>query len=211
MAVTTPDIIHRPPPPPAERGWGGGDGPGWRGSSRRASFAGIIVLVAATVMVFAAFTAAFVARRNAAEDWVSTPMPSILLANTAILLASSVVLDGSRRALRTGKRRQFNFWWSAATALGVAFLAGQALAWRQLHDAGFLLATAPSSSFFYLLTAAHAVHLVGGLGALAYVGIQAWRLRLGPARRTAIDVSAIFWHFLVAVWVYVVALLRIWG
>jgi cytochrome c oxidase subunit 3 len=138
-------------------------------------------------------------------------MPRILLANTAILLASSVVLDGARRALRTGKRRRFNFWWSAATILGVVFLAGQALAWGQLRDAGFLLATAPSSSFFYLLTAAHAIHLLGGLIALTYVGIQAWRLHLGPARRTAIDVSAIFWHFLVAVWIYVVVLLRVWG
>ena len=203
--------IFQPPPPPVEGGWGGGDGPGGRGSSRRASFTGLLVLLAATTMVFAAFTGAFVVRRGMSDDWVTTQKPFILWLNTAVLLLSSVALDRSRHALKAGHRAKFNFWWTAATALGIVFLAGQALAWRQLSQAGVYAASNPSSSFFYVLTAAHAFHLVGGLAALIYVDMQALRLRLGPAKRTAIDVTAVYWHFLDGLWVYLMVLLFVWG
>ena len=101
------------------------------GADRRASFTGLFVLLAASTMVFAAFTSAFVVRRGLSDDWASMPKPPILLVNTVVLLASSVVLDRSRRALKAGDRGQFNFWWTAATALGVLFLAGQA--WRGMQ------------------------------------------------------------------------------
>src|SRR5215207_4242909 len=104
----THDILKGPPPPPIDRGWGGGgDGSEGRGSSRRASFTGLYVLLAASIMVFAAFTSAFV------------------------VLASSVFLDLSRRALKNRDRSKFNLWWSVATALGILFLVGQAWAWRE--------------------------------------------------------------------------------
>jgi cytochrome c oxidase subunit 3 len=169
------------------------------------------VLLAATTMVFAAFTSAFVVRRGLSDDWSSMPKPQILFVNTAVLLASSVVLDRSRHALRKHDRSRFNVWWTAATALGILFLLGQAYAWRELARAGIYVATNPSSSFFYVLTASHAVHLLGGVTALVYVDVQAWRLRLGPAKRTAIDVTAVFWHFLDGVWVYLMVLFYIWG
>ncbi len=162
-------------------------------------------------MVFAALTAAFVARRGFSGDWSGTPRPSILWVNTAVLLASSIVLHRSRRALKSGDRSSFNLWWTAATALGFLFLCGQALAWHRLDVAGVFMASSPGSSFFYLLTGAHAFHLLGGLAALVYVDVQAWRLRLGPAKRTVIDVSAVFWHFLDAVWLYVMILFFAWG
>jgi cytochrome c oxidase subunit III len=169
------------------------------------------VLLAASTMVFAAFTSAFVVRRGLSDDWASTPKPPVLFVNTAVLLASSVVLDMSRRALKAHDRTKFNLWWTVATALGILFLLGQALAWRQLKAAGFYMATNPSSSFFYVLTASHAFHLLGGVAALVYVDVQALRLRLGPAKRTAIDVTAIFWHFLDGIWVYLMVLFYVWG
>jgi cytochrome c oxidase subunit III len=213
MAATLTRGAVRPPPPPEEPGWGDGGGgePDGRGASRRASFIGLFVLLAATTMVFAAFTSAFVARRGMSDDWASMHKPPVLWVNTAILLLSSVVLDRSRHALKKGARSLFNVWWTAATALGILFLLGQALAWRQLAAAGVFVATNPSSSFFYVLTAAHAVHLLGGVTALVYVDVQAWRLRLGPAKRTAIDVTAVFWHFLDGVWVYLMVLFYVWG
>ncbi len=73
------------------------------------------------------------------------------------------------------------------------------------------MASNPSSSFFYLLTAAHAFHLLGGITALVYVNVQALSLRLGPGKRTAVDVSALFWHFLDGLWVYLLVLLFVWG
>lgn len=207
----THDIIKGPPPPPIERGWGGGGGPDGRGSSRRASFTGLFVLLAASTMVFAAFTSAMVVRRGLSDDWTSMPKPPILWVNTAVLLASSIVLDFSRRALKKGDRSSFNLWWSVATGLGIAFLIGQAWAWRILKDSGVFVSSNPSSSFFYVLTAAHAFHLLGGVTALVWVDVQALRLRLGPAKRTAIDVSAIFWHFLDGLWVYLMVLFYVWG
>jgi cytochrome c oxidase subunit 3 len=91
------------------------------------------------------------------------------------------------------------------------FLCGQALAWRQLHHLGFYVATNPSSSFFYVLTAMHGLHLVGGAAALVYVDVQALGLRLGPGKRTAADISALFWHFLDGLWLYLMVLLYVWG
>ncbi len=210
-SLTTRDVIQGPPAPPVDRGWGGGDGSDGFGASRRASFTGIFVLLAASTMLFAAFTSAYVVRRGTGEDWASMPKPPILLVNTVVLLASSVVLDMSRRALKARDRNRFNLWWTAATILGVLFLVGQALAWRELKNAEIFAGTSPASAFFYVLTATHALHLLGGLAALVYVDVQALRLRLGPAKRTAIDVSAIFWHFLDGVWLYLMLLFYVWG
>ena len=209
----THDIIKGPPAPPIDRGWGGDGGGNYdgRGADRRASFTGLFVLLAATTMVFAALTSAFVVRRGLSDDWLSMHKPPILWVNTVVLLASSIVLDRARYALKARDRSKFNFWWTAATALGILFLVGQALAWRELKNAGVFIASNPSSSFFYVLTAAHAFHLLGGVSALVYVDVQALRLRLGPAKRTAIDVSAVFWHFLDGLWLYLMLLFYVWG
>ncbi|MBI2679569.1 MAG: cytochrome c oxidase subunit 3 [Candidatus Solibacter usitatus] len=199
----------RPPiPPPLS---GGDDDSRGRGASRRASFTGLMVLLAASVMLIAAFTSAFVVRRGLSDDWVTMPLPRILWVNTAVLLASSVALELARRALKSGRRTAFNRFWTAGTVLGLVFLAGQYAAWQQLYRAGIYIATNPSSSFFFLLTCVHAVHLIGGIGALGYVNIQALRLRLGPGKRTAVDVCAVFWHFLDGMWVYLLLLFLIWG
>jgi len=209
----THDVIRTPPPPPIEGGWGGDGGSNndGRGSSRRASFTGLFVLLAASTMVFAAFTSALVVRRGLSDDWAPMHKPPILFVNTAILLLSSGCLEIARRALKSGARGQFNTWWTAGTVFGLLFLGGQTMAWLQLKDAGVFVATNPSSSFFYVLTASHAFHLLGCLSALAYVDVQALRLRLGPAKRTAIDISAIFWHFLDGLWVYLMVLFYVWG
>src|SRR5215831_5078802 len=133
----THDVLKGPPPPPIDRGWGGGDGDtGGRGASRRASFTGLFVLLAASTMVFAAFTSAFVVRRGLSDDWTSMPKPPILFLNTAVLLASSAALEMGRRTLKSGERSQFNLWWTIGTALGLLFLVGQAFAWRELKAAG---------------------------------------------------------------------------
>jgi cytochrome c oxidase subunit 3 len=208
-SVTT-DIWKGGGPPPGP-GTGGGDGSGGRGSSRRASMTGLMVLLAAVVMFFAALTSAFIVRRGLSNDWISTRMPQVLWLNTAALLASSAVLEMARRALRAGRRENFNRLWIAGSALGVLFLAGQYAAWLELRAQGIYLATNPSSSFFYVLTAAHALHLIGGVVALLYVSVQALRLQLGPGKRTVIDVTAVYWHFLDGLWVYLLILFLVWG
>src|SRR4029077_11464337 len=138
------DIIIGPPKPPADGGWGdGGGGQDGAGSPRRASFTGLYVLLAASTMVFAALTSALVVRRGLSDDWLSMPKPPILWVNTAVLLVSSFALQMARRALRSGARTKFNGWWTAGTALGMAFLCGQVIAWKQLNDGGAFIASNP--------------------------------------------------------------------
>jgi cytochrome c oxidase subunit 3 len=207
----TSDII-KPPAPPRGGGFGGGGGgPDGRGASRRASMTGLMVLLAATTMAFAAFTSAFVVRRGMSNDWEPLPLPPVVWVNTAVLLGSSLLLELARRSLRSGRRTAFNRYWTAGTLLGALFLMGQAYVWRELNAAGIFVSTNPSSSFFYLLTAAHGLHIFGGLTALVYVDVQALRLQLGPGKRTAVDVCAVFWHFVDGLWLYLLVLFLVWG
>lgn len=206
---TTTDIWKGGGEPPGSGDLGGGSG--GRGASRRASLTGLMVLLAAVVMFFAALTSAFIVRRGLSSDWEHTQMPRTLFLTTAVLLASSAVLELARRALKEGRRESFNRLWTAGSVLGILFLAGQYAAWLQLRAQGIYLSTNPSSSFFYVLTAAHAIHLIGGVLALLYVSVQALRLRLGPGKRTAIDVTAMYWHFLDGLWIYLLILFLVWG
>src|SRR3954451_12603205 len=122
----THDVIQGPPPPPVDGGCvgdNGGNSDG-RGAFRGASFTGLWVLLAASTMLFAAFTSAMVVRRGLSDDWVSTPKPPILLVNTGILLASSIALEIARRALKSGAWAKFNGWCTAGTFLGILFLGG---------------------------------------------------------------------------------------
>ena len=169
------------------------------------------LLLVSSAIVFLALVAAFLARRSGAADWVPIPKPRILWANTVLLLASSVFVELARGRLKLRDRVGFNRWWTGATALGLLFLAGQGLAWQQLRDAGLFIASSPSAAFFYVLTATHAAHVVGAVAALVYVDVQAVRFRLGPAKRTGIDVSAVFWHFLDVMWLCLIGMFYLLG
>jgi cytochrome c oxidase subunit 3 len=206
-----------PPPilPDLPTGGGGGEDRDRErpapGSSRQTSITGIIVLMCASMMTFASFVSAMVVRRGLNNDWGEIGLPRILWWNTAILIISSIAIDAGRRFLRTNKRVAFNWVWSAGTALGTAFLIGQCIAWKQLADRGFYLNGHPSSAFFYVLTWAHAAHVVGALGAVMYVEFRALRYELGPGRRTLVTVSAIFWHFLDVLWLFIMGLFVFWA
>ena len=191
-------------------GFGDDGGRGGRGRNLRVYRTGIWIALAPIVMMFVAFSSAYIVRRGLGDDWQPLELPSILWLNTALLAASSLALERSRDCLNRGLPERFNRWWSATTALGVAFLLGQLGAWWQLDARGVYLASNPSSSFFYLLTAAHGLHLLGGEVALLYVAFQAARVGLGPTRRTAVDVTAVYWHFLGGLWVFIFLLLLVW-
>jgi cytochrome c oxidase subunit 3 len=207
--------IGPPPPIEPELPSGGGDNndrdrPA-KGSSRGASITGIIVLMCASTMTFAALISAMVVRRGLNNDWSVVGLPKILYWNTAALVISSILIDAARRSLRSGKRVRFNWLWSAGTVLGTGFLAGQVIAWNQLEQRGFYVSGHPSTAFFYVLTWAHAAHVVGALLAVMYVEFRALRYELGPSRRTMVDVSAIFWHFLDVLWLCIMGLFVFWA
>jgi cytochrome c oxidase subunit 3 len=178
-------------------GDGDGPNPNERGASRRTSMIGLVVMMTASVMTFAALVSALIIRKGLGNDWSKMPLPWILWPNTGVLLLSSVVLDTARRLLHRGKRVAFNWVWCAGTLLGAGFLAGQIVAWRQIR----FVASNISNGFFYILTWTHAAHAIGGLLALIWVAVMALRFRLGPSKRTVVDVSTVFWHFLDVLWI----------
>lgn len=190
--------------PPAR----GGDGSGsFRSGAvpQRTYVTGMIVALGGILMFFAALVSAFVVRKGlSASAWQTLEIPRILWLNTLILLASSPTLARSRRCLFAQDEAGFRHWWGVTTILGLFFVVGQIIAWRQLVVAGVYLATSPSSSFFYLFTAAHGLHLLGGIGAMLIIACR----RGGPlARNTATEVVSIYWHSLDALWLCLFVLL----
>jgi cytochrome c oxidase subunit 3 len=170
----------------------------------------IWVVLFAVTMMFAAFTSALVVRKGSSQDWQSFTLPPILYLNTLILLLSSVTLEVARRrvsAFMRGMKSQAENparWLYVTGALGLLFVAGQYVAWTQLRAQGLYLATNPSSSFFYVLTVTHVVHVLGGLGGLLYV-IR--KLSKSTLRRNAMVATARYWHFMGGLWVYLMLLL----
>jgi cytochrome c oxidase subunit 3 len=174
---------------------------------------GVWVGLAAITMSFAAFTSALIVRESTANDWRHLTIPTIVFFNTLVLLASSVTLEVARRrvadfARGTSADRNPSLQWLSATLfLGFVFVAGQYVAWRQLRAQGLYLASNPNSSFFYLLTAIHALHVLGGLAGLMRV-IYLLRRPVLSLRRSTMDATSYYWHFMGILWVYV--LLVIW-
>lgn len=161
---------------------------------------GIWVALAAITMSFAALTSALVVRQGSGMDWHHIPLPPILYLNTLVLLASSGTLELARRRLARYPQIAAGMRWLVITAsLGLLFVAGQYVAWLRLKSEGLYLATNPSSSFFYLLTGVHAVHVLGGLWGLAYVISKLKRSMLG--HNTFVAASQ-YWHFMGILWLY---------
>ncbi len=197
-----------------------GDNGGWRdlvprgGSFRMVqeyapppSSTAVWVFMASISMTFAAFTSALIVRQGGALDWRHLRLPWILYLNTAVLLVSSVTLEISRRqvaAFMAGRIANAATWLNVTLGLGLLFVAGQFRAWLQLRAQGLYLATNPSSSFFYLFTAAHGLHLLGGLGGLLRVILK---LKTHALRRSTLDATARYWHFMDVLWVYLLVLL----
>jgi cytochrome c oxidase subunit III len=172
----------------------------------------IWVLLAAIGMSFAAFTSALIVRQGASLDWRHLTLPPILYLNTLVLLASSMTLELARRriAVFMGGARTVDLnpsrWLYVTSVLGIVFVAGQYVAWLQLRAQGLYLATNPNSSFFYLLTAVHGLHVLGGLVGLTYVIRKLHRTIL---RRSTLDSFSYYWHFMGILWVYLLLLLWI--
>ncbi|MGH9351548.1 MAG: cytochrome c oxidase subunit 3, partial [Terriglobia bacterium] len=186
---------------------GGGSNPGGGAPSADVPVAGIWVAIIAIVMFFAALASVWVALKTGSRQWISTTLPWIVYLNSVILLISSLTLEFSRGCLSAGFPRRFLIWLYVTLALGIAFIAGQLAAWHDLADRGVYLATDPSASFFYLLTAAHGLHLLGGIAALLVAVFQGPRIARGLKSRKILDVTAIYWHFMYALWISILLLL----
>jgi len=169
----------------------------------------IWVGIAAIVMMFAALTSALIVRQGASADWHHFVLPRILYLNTAALLLSSFTLEMFSRRLRhrapsVAEELRASRWMYATLGLGTIFVAGQYLAWHQLNGDGLYMASNPSHSFFYVLTGAHVLHLLGGIVALVYVAAM---LKRHTLRRSTLRVATRYWHFMDVLWLYLLGLL----
>jgi cytochrome c oxidase subunit 3 len=220
MATT----VHEPPKIEVDRlpSHGSGNG-GWRNSGpadgdlRRVkdsspppASTGIWVALAAITMSFAAFTSALIVRQGTAP-LVHITLPPVLYLNTILIIASSITLEVARRRIAAfmggGERNQAASpvrWLYVTLLLGLLFVAGQTFAWVQLKSQGFGLATNISYSFFYVLTVAHALHVFGGLGGLVRV---IGKLNKSVLRKSTLDATSRYWHFMGVLWVYLLLLL----
>src|SRR5579871_296993 len=173
---------------------------------------GIWVALSAIAMTFAALTSALYVREGAATDWHHIQLPNILWFNASALIASSIALElarhrvsGYMRGLELS-RSKAALWLNATLLLGGVFVVGQYLAWLKLRSQGLYLPTNPNSSFFYVLTGVHAVHVLGGLGGLIRVMFKFHSTR-HPLRRSTMDATSYFWHFMGALWMYLLFIL----
>jgi cytochrome c oxidase subunit 3 len=219
MATT----VHEPPKIDLDRqpshgsgngGWGtlvpaGGDLRRVKPSSPPPASTGIWVGLAAITMTFAAFTSALIVRQGSAPDWQHFTLPSILYLNSLIIIASSVTLEIARRQI-TGfmvaraEGAAPSRWLYITLVLGLLFVVGQTFAWLQLRSQGLVISTNISYSFFYVLTVAHAIHLLGGLGGLVRV---IGKVNHSALRRSTLNATSLYWHFMGALWLYLLLLL----
>lgn len=215
---------------------GGGDGgrndgfPDYSQRLRRARL-GLAILMAPIVMFFVSIASAYVMRQGLptfddrtnsyVREWIPVDLPlALLLVNTGLLLASSITAELARRQITRqvalapissipgvslGEERHFP-WLGATVVLGIGFLTGQFLAWKELAARGFYLATSASSSFVYLMTAAHGIHLAGGVLVLLYAATVSVLHKPIEGQRIVVDVTAWYWHFMFVLWIAIFAL-----
>jgi cytochrome c oxidase subunit 3 len=168
---------------------------------------GTWLFIAAVTMMFAGLTSTIVVRQSAGPDWGHVTLPSVLYLNTLVLLASTITFEIARRKARL--RDSFSsvaVVLYATLALGLLFVVGQLYAWNTLADRGVYLATRPSSSTFYLLTAIHALHLTGGVLVLAYLVSRMDSMAVKKFR-ACLSAASLYWHFMTALWLYILAVL----
>jgi cytochrome c oxidase subunit 3 len=212
-------------------GRGRGDSMPKYGERLRHARLALAVFMTPVFMLFLSFTVVYLVRRgflsfdmaNEAyvRNWVPVVLPwSLLLANTLVLVASSITIDLARRSITReaaldplksipgislGAERRAP-WLALTTGLGSLFLAGQLLVWKQLSVRGFHLTGGTSSSFVYILTAMHGIHLAGGLLALLIAAGFSLLHRPVESRRIVVDITSWYWHFMTALWLYILVL-----
>jgi cytochrome c oxidase subunit III len=170
---------------------------------------GLGVFLAVVGSLFALFISAY-SMRMTMVDWRALPVPRLLWFNTGVLVLSSVALHWAYLAARRNDIDGVIVGLCAGGASAVTFLVGQLLAWRQLSAAGYFVASNPANSFFYLITAAHGLHLMGGLVALGRTTAKVWRGVEMVQVRLSVELCAIYWHFLLLVWLVLLGLLTGW-
>jgi cytochrome c oxidase subunit 3 len=187
-----------------------GDFPAGSAMSLPAAKIGLGVFLAVVGSLFALFISAY-SMRMALIDWRALPVPRLLWFNTGVLMASSGALQWAQVAARRDDNDGVLTGLLAGGVSAFFFLTGQLLVWWQLNAAGYFLAANPANAFFYLITAVHGAHLLGGLVALGRTIVKAWQRAAMPRLRLSVELCAMYWHFLLLVWLILFAMLTGWA
>jgi len=186
---------------------------GTKPGSPSSSPSGIWVGIFAITMGFAAFTSALFVRQGSG-DWVHVVVPPLLYVNTGVLLLSSLTLEMSRRAFSNAKEMKASAlghslrWLGMTLVFGLAFVVGQYLVWKELAAQGLYLATNSNSSFLYVFTGMHALHVLGGIAGLVRLTVRMTRKQI-TLRRSSVANTAIYWHFMCALWLYLLHVISV--
>jgi cytochrome c oxidase subunit 3 len=164
------------------------------------------MFLAVVFVVFMLFIIAYYIRMDL-EDWRPMPEPTLLWFNTLMLFFCSVVMQWTRGAAKLGEQNKVKSGMVVAGALTLAFIFGQVSAWEELNNAGYFLANNPANSFFYLLTGLHALHILGGLWVWTRSTFKVLSGTEVKAIKLSVDLCAVYWHFLLLVWLVLFALL----
>jgi cytochrome c oxidase subunit 3 len=156
--------------------------------------------------LFVLFVSAYAMRLGLA-DWTPLPRPRLLMLNTALLVGASLAMEWTVRAVRRADAGNVRRGLLASGVLTFGFLAGQLFVWKQLHGAGYFVSSSAATAFFYLFTAVHGLHVLGGLVAWARASARTWRGADPASMRLGVELCATYWHYLLVVWVVLYALL----
>ncbi len=187
------------------RPWASADGPSVNESDSLPPAAtparvGLAVFLAAVTSLFALSISAYTMRMELSGDWIPLAPPPLLWLNTLLLVVGSVGLQRAWDGARRNRLAQVRSGLKLGGAATVAFIVGQLFVWMQLQAAGHHLVTNPATAFFYLITALHAVHLLGGLIAWVRAMVLASRGESMRDIHVSAELCALYWHFLLLLW-----------
>lgn len=169
--------------------------------------------LASIVMFFIGITSAFIVKKVAAQaagTWKEFAIPTWFYYSTAVIIISSLIYWMASRAFKVGDKRKFSLLMLMTSILGTLFLVMQYMGWARLVEIGIYLGGAQSTasgSFFYIISGAHAAHILGGLFFLYYTTIKSFLKPLSSFKDTTIDMIGTYWHFVDILWIYLFILL----
>ncbi len=167
---------------------------------------GLLSFIAVVTSLFALFLSAYLMRMQLA-DWQPLAEPSLLWLNTGVLVLASVAFQFTKGAASRGQPLTVKVGLFVGGACTILFLLGQLMAWQQLNASGYYLASNPANSFFYLLTALHGLHLLGGLWVWGRTTIRLLTGADALSVRLSVELCTVYWHYLLLVWIGLFALL----
>jgi cytochrome c oxidase subunit III len=162
------------------------------------------------VMLFAGLTSAYIVRKNVG-DWLVFDLPSQFYISTVVILLSSFSMIYALAAAKKNNSSAITLGLSITLVLGIVFLFSQLFAWKQLVAGGIYLGGSgsnPSGSFLYILSGLHGLHIIGGLIALIVCLIQSLRKKYNSENRLGLQLCSTYWHFLDALWIYLLLFLQ---